>query len=99
MEVTAAGGAAVEAVAPVYTQQADHREEHTHAHTGASLDLERVEFADVAPAVTAFQEGQYKYRALRLQDNRVAEFYREFIIHITGVAKAILAVGRDFARG
>ena len=69
MEVTAAGGAAVEAVAPVYAQQANHREEHTHAHTSTSLDLERIEFADIAPAVTAFQEGQYKNRALRLKDN------------------------------
>ena len=99
MEVAAAGGTAVEAVAPVYTQQADHREEHTHTHTGASLDLERVEFADVAPAVTAFQEGQYKYRALRLQNHRIAELHRKFIVYVTGIAKTVLAVRGELARG
>ena len=62
MELTASGiVAGVEAVAPVNAEQTDHRQEDTHAYTGAALDLEGIEVPDIAPAVTSFEEGQYKY--------------------------------------
>ena len=48
----------VESPSPVHTEQTDHREEHPHADTGRALDLERVEVAQVAPAVSSFEEKQ-----------------------------------------
>ena len=96
MELAAAVGLVVEAVAPVNTQQTNHREEHTHTYTGAALDLERVEFSDIAPAVTTFQEEQGINGTLRLQDHRVTEFYRKLVVDVTGVTYVVLAVGSNF---
>ena len=79
----------VEAVAPVDTEQTDHREEHPHADTCRTLDLERIELLDVRPAVTSLKEAQHEDRGLRLEDDRVTELHRELVIDIAG----IVAVG------
>ena len=79
----------VESVTPVNTQQTDHREEHADTHTGGTLDLERIEFLYVRPAITTFHEEQGEDRRLRLEDDRIAGLNSELVVNITG----IIAVG------
>ena len=60
VEVTAALLAEylVEAIRPVDTHHADHRQKDTHTRTGASLHAERIELLDRSPCVTALDKGQ-----------------------------------------
>ena len=83
----AAGGGIVEAPAPVDTQQTYHREEYTHADTGAALNLEWIEITYIRPAVTAFEEGQHKDSTLRLENHRITELKGETVIDIPIVSR------------
>ena len=85
MELASAVLAVVEAVAPVDAQQADHREEDADAHTGAPLDLERVELTDVRPAVTALEEAEDIDGGLRFKDHRITELDRELVVDVTRI--------------
>ena len=97
MELAAAVLGVVETVAPVHAQESDHREEDTDADTGTALDLERVELADVRPAVTALEEAEDIDGGLRLEDHRVAEFHRKLVVDVAGVGTGG-AVRRDTHR-
>ena len=99
MELAAAVDGIVETVAPVDTEQTDHREEDSHTEAGGTLDLERVEVADVGPAVTALEEAQYEDRGLRLEDDRIAELDGELVVDVTGIAVTALGVRRRDVRG
>ena len=55
MEVTAAVLGIIKFVFPVNSEQADHRKEDSHTHTGAALDMERIDLLDVLPAFTALK--------------------------------------------
>ena len=56
VELASAVSAVVETIAPVNAQKADHGQEDAHAHTGAPLNLERIEVAYVGPAVSTLEE-------------------------------------------
>ena len=60
MEVAAATLAIylVEAVCPVDTHKADHRQLYAHTGTGRTLEREGVELAYRSPGVAAFEEGE-----------------------------------------
>ena len=67
----------VEAIAPVETQQAKHRQEDADAETCGAFHLEGVEVLEAEPTVTSLEEGQGIDGGLRIQ--------RERITHLQGV--------------
>ena len=93
MELTASVLGIVEAVAPVNTEQTDHRQEDTHAYAGAALDLERIEVLDVAPAVSAFEKSQHEDSGRRLEDYGIAQLHGVFGEDIASYCNAIAAFG------
>ena len=92
VELTLAAGGVVETVTPVDTEQAYHRQEDTHAYTGAPLDLQRIEIAYVGPAVAAFQEEQGEDGGRRLEYNGIAEFHGELVVDVAGICRAARVV-------
>ena len=84
----------VETVAPVDTEQTDHREEPPHADTCGTLDLERIELLDVRPAVSTLKEAQHEDRGLWLEDDRITELHRELVIDIAGIVAVGVVRGR-----
>ena len=75
----------VKAIAPVNSEQADHRKVDSHADTGRSLDLERIEVPDVRPAITSFQESQGENRRLRLEYKRITELEGKLVVDVSGI--------------
>ena len=73
----------VESPAPVYAEQADHGEEHAHADTGGTLDLERVEVADILPAVSSFEEEQGEDSGAGLEDHGIPQLDSELVVDVT----------------
>ncbi len=60
VELTAASATPylVETVAPVNTEEAEHREIETHTHTGTTLEVEGGEVFNGGPTVTCLSEGE-----------------------------------------
>ena len=79
----------VETVAPVDTEQTDHRKEDSGADTGRPLDLERIEVLYVRPAVTALEECEHEYLGLRLENDRITELDSKLVIDVTCVRVAV----------
>ena len=46
----------VESITPIDSQKTDHREEYPDTDSSGSLDLERIEFLDIRPAITTLEE-------------------------------------------
>ena len=63
----------VETVGPVDTHHTYHREEDAHTHACRTLDVEWLEFLDIRPCVTAFEEGQTIDGGCRLEQEGEVE--------------------------
>lgn len=53
MELALSIGLVIKSVTPVDSEKSDDREIYPDADSGRTLDLERIEIADISPAVTS----------------------------------------------
>ena len=77
----------VEAVGPVDTHQADHRQEDAHADACRAFHVEGIEFLRVGPRVTAFEEGQSVDGGVAEHEG-IAQFEREAVVGVGVVIAA-----------
>ena len=89
----------VESISPVDSEKSDDRQINPHADTGGTLDLERIEIADVGPAVTSLKEYEGENRGLWLHHDRIPELDSELVIYISGIGISVRAVCRRKIRG
>ena len=78
MELRASGSCSVEsfleAVCPIDSEQSDHGEENSDADSGGAFHVEWVEFVDVRPGVTSFDESEGEDGGGCLEHEWVAQF-------------------------
>ena len=80
----------VEAIAPVETEQAEHRQVDTHADSCRTLHIEGVEVLEPEPAVTSLKEGQGVDGSLRIQRERVTQLQSVFRHHVTTLVGIVI---------
>ena len=85
VEVAATLGAEylVETVSPVDTHHTDHRQIDAHTGAGRTLEVERREFFDVGPRITAFDKRKTVDCGARLQHEREVELHAEARVGVT----------------
>ena len=98
MEVTAAVLGIIKSVSPVNSEQADHRKEDSHTHTGAALDMERIELLDVGPAVTALKEDKCEDGGRWLENDRIPQLDGKLVLNVSGIGITRGVVRRQFVR-
>ena len=82
----------VESPAPIDAEQTEHGQIDSQADAGRAFQVERVEFFEIAPAVTRFDECQCPDVGLSFQQNRVAQFHGEARVEVA----VVVAVGAVF---
>ena len=72
----------VEAVCPVNTHHANHREEDTHTETGRTFQIEWREVLNVGPRVTSLKECESVDCRCRLKHEREVQFHPEACVGV-----------------
>ena len=80
----------IEAIGPVYTEQANHRQEDSHAGTHRALHIEGIELLHIVPGISTFCKHQSIDVGAVVQHKGIAHLHSETIIGI-----AIVAVGSE----
>ena len=95
MELAAARVAPIdgflEAIRPVDTQQADHREHDSDTQTGRTAHVEGVEILHIAPSITSFKEGKGVHLGTRFEHQGVTQLERHAAV---GVGRVVVGSGQ-----
>ena len=73
----------IETIAPVETEHAEHREIYSHAETGRTIQVERVELVETEPAVTGLHKCEGINHCRRVKSERITQLHGIFREDVT----------------